>query len=512
MRANNLLKRQTLRQVAVAVTALVAFLLQGTWVLAGTTGGLSGTVTDTKGAPVAGASIRVSSPSETASTKTDNSGHFQFLSLAPDTYTVAIEKDQYSPISYAGVTVFADQTQTLAFRMEPALKTIAHVTSTAAGALIRAGTTSDVYSVNAATAAKVTGLGGGGSLDQAYSAIATMPGAYVPVGQAGWYQAVYIRGGDYDQVGYEVDGVPVNRSFDNYPSNTASSLGQQEVQVYTGASPANAEGQGLAGYINQVIKTGTYPGFASSDLGIGTSAFYHKANVEAGGATPNRLFSYYVGLGGANQDHRFYDQFNGASVTPAWGATTYLSCSSAVNPTPATVASCYDNGTFEPNWQILAPYQIANYPTYYDRETVVNFHFGIPHHHDGGRDDVQLLYQTSTIDTWEASSAQDFGSAFDKAVYGTDQFCYFGGVATATNCLGVVDGLPAGTAIAYQYRRTAGTDVRFERRFGCDAGGDDSVRVPECRDCRERRIYPDRTARRRSERHRHREGSVSKEL
>jgi hypothetical protein len=244
MRANNLLKRQTLRQVAVAVTALVAFLLQGTWVLAGTTGGLSGTVTDTKGAPVAGASIRVSSPSETASTKTDNSGHFQFLSLAPDTYTVAIEKDQYSPISYAGVTVFADQTQTLAFRMEPALKTIAHVTSTAAGALIRAGTTSDVYSVNAATAAKVTGLGGGGSLDQAYSAIATMPGAYVPVGQAGWYQAVYIRGGDYDQVGYEVDGVPVNRSFDNYPSNTASSLGQQEVQVYTGASPANAEGQG----------------------------------------------------------------------------------------------------------------------------------------------------------------------------------------------------------------------------------------------------------------------------
>jgi hypothetical protein len=214
--------------------------------------------------------------------------------------------------------------------------------------------------------------------------------------------------------------------------------------------------QGLAGYINQVIKTGTYPGFASSDLGIGTSAFYHKANVEAGGATPNRLFSYYVGLGGANQDHRFYDQFNGASVTPAWGATTYLSCSSAVNPTPATVASCYDNGTFEPNWQILAPYQIANYPTYYDRETVVNFHFGIPHHHDGGRDDVQLLYQTSTIDTWEASSAQDFGSAFDKAVYGTDQFCYFGGVATATNCLGVVDGLPAGTAIAYQYNGQLG--------------------------------------------------------
>ena len=88
----------------------------------------------------------------------------------------------------AGITVFADQNQSFAYTMQPALKTIAHVTSTAAGALVKAGTTSDVYSVNAATAAKVTGLGGGGSLDQAYSAIATMPGAYVPVGQMGWYQ------------------------------------------------------------------------------------------------------------------------------------------------------------------------------------------------------------------------------------------------------------------------------------------------------------------------------------
>ena len=31
-----------------------------------------------------------------------------------------------------------------------------------------------------------------------------------------------------------------------------------------------------------------------------------------------------------------------------------------------------------------------------DRENVINLHFGVPHHNDGGKDDVQVLYETST--------------------------------------------------------------------------------------------------------------------
>ena len=61
-------------------------------------------------------------------------------------------------------------------------------------------------------------------------AIAAVPGAFVPPNQQGWDQVVYIRGGSYDQIGYEFDGVPVNRSFDNYPGGTAGTLGQQELQ------------------------------------------------------------------------------------------------------------------------------------------------------------------------------------------------------------------------------------------------------------------------------------------
>ncbi|HKE38145.1 MAG TPA: TonB-dependent receptor, partial [Candidatus Baltobacteraceae bacterium] len=309
-------KRCLRRHVVTAAVLLVTMLCQETWALAGTTGGLSGVVVDADtSAPVAAVTVTASAPSGNATVTTDASGRFAFLTLAPDTYTVTASKTGYQQISEPGQIVFADTVQTVSVRLSKALKTIAHVTAASAGALVKSGTTTDVYSVNAATQAASGALGGGGGLNSAYSAIATVPGAYVISNQAGYFQTVSIRGGDYDQVGYEFDGVPVNRSFDNYPSSSASSLGNAEVQVYTGANPANSEGQGLAGYINQVIKTGTYPGYAEANLGIATPTFYHQASVQTGGATPDRNFSYYVALGGYNQDFRYVDDGNGSTYS-----------------------------------------------------------------------------------------------------------------------------------------------------------------------------------------------------
>jgi hypothetical protein len=409
-------------------------LVQVTWALAGTTGGVQGTVSDAgTGAPVAAATISIVSPSQSATTTTDAGGHFAFLSLAPDTYSVSVEKTGYDSITRPGVSVFADQNQTVSLAIHAALRTIAHVTSAAAGALLKPGTTADVYSVNAAMAARTGALGGGGGLNSAYSAVASVPGVYLPTGASGWNQAVLIRGGDYSQVGYEYDGVPVNRSFDNYPAHTASALGQQEVEVYTGSSPANAESTGLAGFINQVIKTGTFPGFGNADLGIGTPSFYHKASVEAGGASPNRLFSYYVGIGGYNQDIRYIDNNNGAGYPSEFGAVFWeLPCPAAGD---AAFSACYQNaptGGF--NWfntpdlgpvgpgndYIVGPAYTgpqllggANTAMLTNRDNVVNLHFGIPHHNDGGRDDVQLLYSNSMLNTSVYDSAADW--AFSPA-------------------------------------------------------------------------------------------------
>ena len=41
-------------------------------------------------------------------------------------------------------------------------------------------------------------------------------------------------------------------------ASSLSSLGTSETEVYTGGSPVSGESATLGGYINQVIKTGTF--------------------------------------------------------------------------------------------------------------------------------------------------------------------------------------------------------------------------------------------------------------
>ncbi len=409
-----------------ALLTLVLALISISPAAAGTTGGLRGRVVDAvSGAGVAGAKVTVASPSETTSAQTDANGGFSFISLSPDTYLVSVEKAGFDAISIGGVTVQADQVQTTApFVFQKTLRQIGSVRARTSTDLVRPGTTSDVYSVNAAGQAAAAAVGGPGSLNQAYSAIATVPGANLPQGQQGWNQLVYIRGGDYSDVANELDGVPVQRASDFAPSTTLSSLGQQEVQVYTGGTPPSAEASGLSGFINQVIKTGTYPSYQSLSLGTGAAPFYHKLTFEAGGATKNRNFSYYVGFSGVNQDYRYADNFNGGGPSLFFAPLNVTSNNGTV----------YDGSApayFSPGQS----YSIANTQ---DRENVVNFHFGIPHK-SGIKDDIQLLYVNSEIFGQFYSSLNDLGGpALVAQAYGgpatfVDENVYNGALMGAPN-------------------------------------------------------------------------------
>ena len=380
---------------------------------AGTTGGIVGRVLDARTqAPLVGARVSVVSPSQSAFITTDASGSFRFISLTPDTYVVSVEVAGYDAASLAGVTVLSDQTQTLPITLSKTLATIGRTRARISSDLIKPGTTSDVYSVNAAGVEAAQALGGPGGLNSAYSAIASVPGVNVQQGQQGWYQTVSIRGGDIDQVGYELDGIPVNRVYDNAPQTVLSSIGQQELQVYTGGTPATADASGIAGYVNQVIRTGTSPGFTQADIGVGGPSFYHKFSFEAGGATKNRLFTYYVGFAGVNNDYRYVDQFNGAS-DPQLFYPVYV---------PGRF-NLYDGTAGTVNYAPGTTYSIA---TTSDRENVVNLHLGIPHHRDGGKDDVQLLYLTSEVVAKYFSSINDQGGPANVAqAVGNNGNAYF---------------------------------------------------------------------------------------
>jgi len=374
---------------------------------AGTTGGLHGRVADAaSGAPIVGAKVTASSPSQLETVTTDPNGVFVFISLAPDTYTVTVSKDGFDTASLPGITVVADQARNIGVTLQKTLKTLATISTRAAASLVRPGTTSDVYSINAATAKATAGLGGSGSLNQAYGSVASAPGVVYQQGQQGWYQSIYIRGGDIDQTAYELDGIPTMRVSDSATVTTLSSLGQQEMQVYTGGTPASADASGIAGYVNQVIKTGTYPGFESLKLGIGGPALYNSAQFEAGSATPDRRFTYYVGEALTAQGYRYGDQFNGAS-DPLFFMPAYIPSnnSSSFNG-GCSVAPCVFDGSGK---ALFSPGTSDAIASTHDYETVANFHYQLPHKNDQLHDDIQMLWVYSNLLQKFYTSLSDLG-------------------------------------------------------------------------------------------------------
>jgi hypothetical protein len=82
------MKRYAFRNPLLALMLTIVFASQGTWALAGTTGGITGTVTDESGAPVAGAAVKIVSASQSGSATTDAGGKFNFLSSSGHVHRV----------------------------------------------------------------------------------------------------------------------------------------------------------------------------------------------------------------------------------------------------------------------------------------------------------------------------------------------------------------------------------------------------------------------------------------
>jgi hypothetical protein len=384
------------RRTAVGVLAVILALASFGLASAGTTGGLRGRIVDRDTHQgLAGIKVSLVSPSQSASATTDANGAFVFISLIPDTYTISVQPAGYESAVQPGITIFADQVQSVSLTPAKISLTIGRTTSRSASSLVKPGVTGDVYSVNASQALAAQALGGAGSVNQAYSAMASVPGVSLQMGQQGWNQAVYVRGGDYEDVAYELDGIPVQRASDGAPITTLTNLGQGELQVYTGGAPASADASGLSGYVNQVVRSGTNPGFADVQVAAGGSALYNKFQAEVGGATNNGAFTYYVGALGVDQGYRYGDNFNGAS-----------------NPQFFYPLGYDGSGNF-----IASPGQSYSIAATTDREFVANFHYKIQHKHDDGKDDVQLLYANGRILADFYSSENDLGGVGAGFVY-----------------------------------------------------------------------------------------------
>jgi hypothetical protein len=181
--------------------------------------------------------------------------------------------------------------------------------------------------------------------------------------------------------------------------------------VFTGGAPPDTSTQTVGGYINQVIKTGTYPAYNQLQLGVGSTTLYNQGRFETGGVTPSRSFSYYLGLSDYDQSFRYGSQNNSAPsnvVVPDFNGYTNFTyyglgpipyCS-PTGAAPTAAAGC----------NVLFPFNSGGLQRTYDQEGVVNLHFGIPNK-NGTHDDIQLLGSVSHLTDKYYTSIDDYAGA-----------------------------------------------------------------------------------------------------
>lgn len=116
----------TIIKRSLAAGILVAACSFGAAALAGTTGGLNGILTDADtNAPLGGAKITATSPSQVATVTTDSGGHYSFPNLAPDTYTISTSTAGYQDATTTDVEVTADQQLTINLTEPKAVQKVA---------------------------------------------------------------------------------------------------------------------------------------------------------------------------------------------------------------------------------------------------------------------------------------------------------------------------------------------------------------------------------------------------
>ena len=280
---------------------------------AGTTGVISGTTKDDHGVPVVAVRVSVTSPSQTASALSSSSGFFAFLNLSPDTYRVTAVKDGYATANFPGITVLADQTARIDITMAPTIRTLGRVTTTAAASLVSKSVTGDLYTVSAQSMAKYQGsVGGAETLYSQNGIVGSLPGVTRTVGTGGGYAgngSLFFRGGSNDQVGFELEGIPLNRAFDSANATAFLTNGLSSLEVYTGGEPADA-GRSMSGYINEIIHRGSFPGGADLSLVIGSPLLTNAVDMDLYGGTPSKHFTYYVSTLWVNGAYNFGDRSN----------------------------------------------------------------------------------------------------------------------------------------------------------------------------------------------------------
>ncbi|MFQ6604675.1 MAG: carboxypeptidase-like regulatory domain-containing protein [Fidelibacterota bacterium] len=278
---------------------LFPWILTAGLVLAGTTGKLTGHVTDAEsGEPLPGCNIIVVGTNFGAAT--DMNGEYFILNLPPGAYDIKAMMIGYTPKTVTGVQINIDLTTRVDFSLPIQILEGDEVTVTAERPNIQMDLTSSETRVSSDQLDAMP-------VNEIWDVINAQAGVTKDAGGG-----IHIRGGRAREVAYWVDGVSVTDAYDGGLSVAVDNDAIQELQVISGTF--NAEyGQAMSGIINLVTKDGgqKFDGYVSAynaqyttndDLlkGKDEFSFADDQNLEASLSGPvpllkNRLTFYAYG-------------------------------------------------------------------------------------------------------------------------------------------------------------------------------------------------------------------------
>jgi hypothetical protein len=204
--------------------------------VAGTTGKLSGRVTNQKKEPLTGVNVIVIGAP--LGGLTDDQGRYMILNIPSGRIRVKAGLIGHTPVIVQDVEINADNTTRLDVTLNEAAVAMAEIVVSARRAIIETNRTSNIATVSRAKIAALP--------VQELQDVVNL--------QAGVVDG-HFRGGRAGEVQYQVDGVSVNNAYDNKSTLKLDRSLLEEVQVISGTFDAEY-GQAMSGVVNAVLRRG----------------------------------------------------------------------------------------------------------------------------------------------------------------------------------------------------------------------------------------------------------------
>jgi outer membrane receptor protein involved in Fe transport len=293
-----------IRRAFVVVVAVLYTALAAAPAMAANTGGITGTVSDRNGTPVAGADVSISGPTG-ARMSSDAKGAFAFNNIPPGLYTVQVNKAGFTLARDSGVAVFIGETEQLAITLAPqsfsSLRTIASVSTNAPGVAQINTSSAAMNTISSSVFANQGAQQVTGVLNQTPGIFTTpyYPGNGNPSnnGSPGAAQTPQIRGALPYETESLIDGHPVSvGSAGTFSPNLINPFLLQDVELVKGPGSMPVEiNYAINGTVNyrtlEPTATNNFSGLFGVDKWGGVSTGF-----KATGSTTNHKIQYAAGF------------------------------------------------------------------------------------------------------------------------------------------------------------------------------------------------------------------------